>query len=115
MIVTIELTDEQLASLNVADAKRPYGKAASTIKSSKDAAAYLSHLEALKQEHSVVITLTTRSRVIRRHVISKARSTPRWYTQEKSSFRRSEITRRKSSLPTIIHQGTAIHLMTTSW
>lgn len=71
MFVTIELTEEQLESLRVAENQKAYAKTKKVIHQPADAAAYLSHMKNLKQEHFVVITLTTRSRVIRRHVISK--------------------------------------------
>jgi DNA repair protein RadC len=70
MLVTIDLTEEQLAALQVAESQRSYAKT-SIVNDPKDVADYLAHLKRLKQEHSIVVTLNSRSRILRRHVISK--------------------------------------------
>jgi DNA repair protein RadC len=70
MQVTIELTEEQLASLQVADSQRAATYKTNAAKNPQDVAAYLSHLKHLRTEHYVVVTLNSRGRILRRHVIS---------------------------------------------
>lgn len=70
MQVTIELTEEQMASLKVADRQRAATYKTNAAKNPADVAAFLSHLKELKTEHYVVVTLNSRGRILRRHVIS---------------------------------------------
>ena len=71
MQVTIELTEEQMASLTVADGQRLSSKKARTVRDPKDVVDFVSHLKNLKQEHVVVVTLNCRGQILRRHVASK--------------------------------------------
>ena len=71
MLVTIKLTDEQLASLRVAEDQALYAEHKPVIKEPTDAVQYLSYIKNLPQEYVVVITVDSRNRVIDRHMISK--------------------------------------------
>ena len=70
MHVTIELTEEQLASLKVADSQGRETNHARIVNDPKIVAEYLAHLKDLKQEHVVLLTLNSRKHLIKRHVIS---------------------------------------------
>ena len=54
MLITIDLTEEQVAALQVADGQRSYPKTP-IVNDPKDVADYLAHLKHLKQEHSMVV------------------------------------------------------------
>ena len=67
---TIQLTEEQVALLHVRDIDPPKRKRQAPLSDPKAVYEVLKHLEALEQEHLVVLTLTSRQHLIERHVIS---------------------------------------------
>jgi DNA repair protein RadC len=69
-VVTIRLTSEQIAALTVRDNQALYKSTRPVVIEAVDAYTYLKHLAELDCEHLVVLTLTTRNRVIARHIIS---------------------------------------------
>jgi DNA repair protein RadC len=66
----IQLTEEQIAAIQVRDRKSLKRQPRPQIRESKDAFELLRHMGQLSKEHCMVLTLDSRSQVIGKHEIS---------------------------------------------
>lgn len=67
---TIQLTEEQIASLNLRDGKRKYNGNSTIVRSPEDLMPHVAHMGELDREHFGVASLTSRNHLIAFHVLS---------------------------------------------